>query len=469
MILTFCGAARTVTGSCHLLELDDGYKILLDCGLYQGDEEHFSKFNEKWFFSPSSIDCVVLSHAHIDHSGRIPKLVKDGFEGEVICTGATRDLSTVLLLDSAKIQEKDAYYMNKELTRKGEKGKVKPLYTTHDVYLALNRFVGVGYDTWHSVNERVSILFRDAGHIFGSANVTVKVKRRGKEDINIGFTGDIGRPGRLIVRDPVPMSDLDYLICESTYGGQKHEDVTTAEKHLFEVIVDTCVKRKGKLLIPAFSVGRTQELVYILNRFENQGLLPDIPVYVDSPLAINATEVFRIHPECFDEEILEYMIEDPHPFGFDNLNYVRSIEESKKINRLKGPAIIISGSGMINGGRILHHLIHHGEDERNTLLIVGYCAEGTLGHRIRKGERRLEIYNTTVNLRANVVIMDSFSAHADHYEIMEYLSNIDKERLKGVFLVHGEPEKQKLLQDGLFEEGFKEVHIPVLGERFELE
>ncbi|MGI9553853.1 MAG: MBL fold metallo-hydrolase, partial [Thermodesulfobacteriota bacterium] len=316
MEIKFCGAARTVTGSAHLLTLNNGYKILLDCGLYQGRDEEFDEFNENWMFDPSDIDCLVLSHAHIDHCGRIPKLVKDGFTGKIVCTSATRDLCAIMLMDSAKIQEKDAEYLNKKNRKKGKAENAKPLYTSEDVYYSIKKFVGIGYEKWYRINENVSVYLRDCGHIFGSTNVTLRIREDGKT-VDFGFSGDIGRPNRPILKDPKQMEDLDYLICESTYGGETHNDLPHDEEALLNVMFDTCVRKKGKLIIPAFSVGRTQEIVYMLDQLETADLLPTIPFYVDSPLAINATEIFQLHPECFDTEILEYMIDDPNPFGFN--------------------------------------------------------------------------------------------------------------------------------------------------------
>lgn len=466
MKLKFCGAARTVTGSCHLLELEDGFTIMMDCGLYQGNDQEFEDFNRNWYFDPSQIDCLILSHAHIDHCGRIPRLVRDGFSGKIYCTSATRDLAAIMLMDSAKIQEKDAEYINRKYS--GGKQKVTPLYTTEDVYNSFGSFVGTGYEKWQTVNENVSFILKDAGHIFGSASITLRIRRANGEDVTVGFTGDVGRPGRPILKDPRPMRDLDYLICESTYGGQDHNALPYDEDALLNIIEKTCVKKGGKLIIPAFSLGRTQELVYILNGLEHSGRLPEIPVYVDSPLAVNATDIFRLHPDCFDRKTVELMMEDPDPFGFNRLNYVRSVEQSISLNTMKGPAVIISASGMMTGGRILHHLRNHADDKNNTILIVGYCAPHTLGARIRNGERNVRIFNTPVGIKADVVIMDSFSAHGDQPELLEYLSGLDREKLRGIFLVHGDYDRQQLFKNALSDEGYGDVSIPELEQTFEL-
>ena len=469
MKIKFCGAAGTVTGSCHLLTCDDGYKILLDCGLYQGREEEFHDFNGKWVFDPKEIDCLILSHAHIDHSGRVPKLVKDGFRGKIICTSATRDLCAVMLIDSAKIQERDAYYINKRNKKNGIPQDAQPLYSVDDVEEALNHFIGISYKKSYQINKNVSLVLRDSGHIFGSASVTLRIEREQKDPIYFGFSGDIGRPNRPILKDPYPLENLDYLICESTYGGEQHNDLPHDEESLLNIITETCVNNRGKLIIPAFSVGRTQEIVYLLDRLETAKKLPKIPVFVDSPMAVNATEVFQLHPDCFDKEILEYMIDDPNPFGFNGLKYIRSSKKSKELNTLKGPAIIISASGMMTGGRICHHLINHIDNPNNTLLIVGFCAPHTLGAKIRRGDKEVRIFGIKKEVKAKVVIMDSYSAHGDHNEMIEYLSKLDKQRLDKIFLVHGDPDRQELFKDGLLNEGYKEVIIPQLRDEYDIQ
>ena len=468
MNIKFCGAARTVTGSCHLVTLDDGYTILLDCGLYQGREDEFADFNNDWLFDPSDIDCLALSHAHIDHSGRIPKLVKDGYDGEIICTSATRDLSAVMLIDSAKIQEKDAFYINKKRNKRGNLKVVEPLYTPEDVYNAFQNFVGISYGVWHRIREGVSVQFRDSGHIFGSASVTLRIDHEGGAPCYIGFSGDIGRPNRPILKDPVPMENLDYLICESTYGGEVHRQLPEDEEDFLGVIHDTCIEKRGKLIIPAFSVGRTQEIVYTLDKLENEGRLPEIPVFVDSPMAVNATEIFRMHPECFDSEIVEYMMEDPNPFGFNNLRYTRRVEDSIKINEIEGPAVIISASGMMTGGRILHHLNNNIESEKNTILVVGFCAPHTLGARIRDGAKKVKIFGVEKDVNAKVVVMDSFSAHGDEPEMLAYLSDLDRDKLKATYLVHGNYDRQEKFKSALEKEGFRNIGIPELGDSYDL-
>lgn len=469
MKVKFCGAAREVTGSSHLVILEDGYKILLDCGLYQGHDDKMKDFNETWLFEPAEIDCLVLSHAHIDHCGRIPKLVKDGYEGMVHCTHATRSLCSILLLDSAKIQERDAEFYNKRKRRNKEFDDIpfkEPLYTSDDVHDTMERFQTYAYNKWFSIHPDVDVLFRDAGHILGSASVTLRIRENGKT-IHFGFSGDVGRPARPILRDPSPMPDLDYLICESTYGDKEHDGAPEELDKLLGIIEDTCVKNKGKLIIPAFSVGRTQELVYMLDQLENDGRLPEIPVYVDSPLSVNATMIFGSHPECFDADLAEYMLIDPDPFGFNSLKYIKKTEDSKALNTATEPCIIISSAGMINAGRIKHHVYNNIDDPKNTILIVGYCSPGTPGGYLREGTERLRLFGEWKPVRARVVVMDSFSAHADRLELLDFVRP-QKGKLKELFLVHGTLEKQEAFNELLQRYGFEHVEIPYLGQEYEL-
>ncbi|MFT5724845.1 MAG: metallo-beta-lactamase family protein [Bacteroidia bacterium] len=466
--IKFCGAAQTVTGSNHLITLDDGTTILLDCGLYQGNEDKYENFNREWGFDPKEIDYAILSHAHIDHSGRIPKLSKDGYKGDIICTSATRDLVAIMLMDSAYIQEKDVVYVNKRKKRLGLK-PVEALYTIEDARNSMDQFIGVGYNRWYRINDDLSVRFRDSGHILGSASVTIRIKKAEGEYKYLGFTGDIGRPDRPILRDPVPMDDLDYLICESTYGGREHGGIPDNKQELMEVIRHTCVDKQGKLIIPAFSVGRTQEIVYMLDQLETENKLPSIPVFVDSPLAVNATDIFTMHPECFDDNILDYMSRDPNPFGFNGLKYVRSVEQSKAINDIKGPAIIISASGMMSAGRVKHHLANNIENPDNTILVVGYCSPGTLGGRIRNGDDDVRIYGKHYKVKAEVKVLDSFSAHGDQQEMLDYLENQNRHQLKKVFLVHGDLQRQELFKTALLENKFQTVEIPHLGQTFNVD
>ncbi len=468
MKIQFCGAAQVVTGSAHLITLDNGYKILLDCGLYQGRRKEMNRFNENWFFKPSEIDCLLLSHAHIDHSGRIPKLVRDGFSGCIFSTHATRSLCAIMLLDSARIQERDAAYYNKrKRKKKGKRAKLRmPLYTAEDATKAMNSFVGHSYERWFPIHKDVEVLFRDAGHILGSASVTLKIRENGKT-IFLGFSGDIGRPDRPILRDPQPMPEVDYLICESTYGDKDHEAAPGESERLLEIIKQTCVKKRGKLIIPAFSIGRTQEIVYMLDQMETAGTLPSIPVYVDSPLAVNATTIFGAHPECFDDELNEYLLIDDNPFGFNALTYVRKVEVSKQLNDMDEACIIISSSGMMNAGRVRHHLFNSIDQKKNTILIVGYCSPGTPGGMLRNGVQKLKLFRQWMPVHADIQVMDSFSAHADRNEIKDFIAN-QKGRVRKIFLVHGELDRQQSFREFIKPDGFKEVEIPEIGDVVEL-
>ena len=468
MEIKFCGAARNVTGSAHLVTLSDGYKILLDCGLFQGKGKDVWENNNKWHFDPSSIDALVVSHAHIDHIGRIPQLVKDGFTGNIFSTHATRSLCAIMLLDSAKIQERDVEWHNKKILKKRKKQRSKlrePLYTSEDVPDAMKKFVGCGYDRWMHINENIRVIFKDMGHILGSASVTLEIIENDQKKV-IGFTGDIGRPMRPILRDPEPLQDVDYLITESTYGDKVHESAPEQVDLFLEILKDTCLEKKGKLIIPAFSVGRTQEIVYMMDKLSSSNLLPKIPVYVDSPLAVNATQVFGSHPECFDANLSEYLLVDDNPFGFNELNYIRSVEESKRLNNSNEPCVIISSSGMMNAGRIRHHLYNNIENERNTFLIVGYCSPDTAGGMLRKGIKELRIFGDIKQVRAEIKVMDSFSAHGDQKEMLEYIKN--QRNAKNIFLVHGDYDTQKIYKTFLKKNGFNNIEIPELGQVYNL-
>jgi metallo-beta-lactamase family protein len=470
MNIKFCGAAREVTGSAHLLTLDDGFQILLDCGLYQGGSEVMEDFNYEWKFDPEKVDCLVLSHAHIDHSGRIPKLVKDGYDGQIHCTHATRSLCSIMLLDSALIQERDAAFHNKKrhnYSKKEDREEKEPLYTKANAQRAMNLFVSHGYCRRFHIHPKVEVEFRDAGHILGSANVTLHITKNDGSVVRFGFSGDIGRPDRPILRDPQQMPDLDYLICESTYGNRDHEAPPAEIEHFLKIIQSTCVEKRGKLIIPAFSVGRTQEIVYILDQLENAGKLPPIPVYVDSPLSVNATVIFGAHPECYDAELSTYILKDPNPFGFARLTYIKEVAQSKQLNSRKQPCIIISSAGMANAGRVKHHLFNNIGNNRNTVLIVGYCSPGTPGGRLRDGAEELHLFGEKKKVRCDVEVMDSFSAHADRTEIAAFVRN-QRGKVKKIYLVHGEIDSQEALRAYLGERGFNGIEIPTLGQVFSL-
>jgi metallo-beta-lactamase family protein len=448
----------------HMLDLD-GHRVLMDCGLYQGRRAEARRFNQEFPAAPSSIDAVLLSHAHIDHSGLLPKLYQAGFAGRVYATSATRDLCATMLADSAFIQEKDAEWVNRRERRRGPDA-IEPLYTAEDALGVMALFDSVEYGQVFEPLPGLAVEYRDAGHILGSATMTLTI-REGGRTVTLGFTGDVGRGGRPILRDPDPMPDCDYLICESTYGGRVHEPPDQAKDHLGRVVGATA-RRGGKVIIPAFAVGRTQEIVYRLDELTNEGRLPPIPVYVDSPLAVNVTDIFRAHPECYDAELLEYMRTDPDPFGFARLTYVRDVEESKSLNTSRLPMIIISASGMCEAGRILHHLRNNVEDPKNTILIVGYCAPHTLGRRIVERRPEVKIFGEPYRLRAEVEVMNEYSAHADEPELVGFVSHLDPRRLKRIFLVHGDPERQVPLARALKAAGYLDASGPGRGETVEL-
>lgn len=461
MKLEFFGAAQTVTGSQHLLTIGKS-RVLLDCGLFQGRREEAARINREFPFDPASIDAVVLSHAHIDHSGNLPSLVKRGFKGMIFATPATRDLCAIMLADSASIQVKDAFHLAKH---KGQ--NPEPLYTAEDVAETMSRFVSIPYHYEFEPVEGMKVQFYDAGHLLGSAITAIEATFRGKTR-RICFTGDVGRPNRPVLADPeCPSDEFDVILTESTYGGRYHEAEDDLSKEFLRIITDT-ISRRGKLIIPAFSVGRTQEIVYYLNALSNSGRLPDIPVYVDSPLAISATHVFRLHPECYDAETRNLMLSDPDPFDFRGLKYVRETMDSKRINNTKQSSIVIAGSGMCESGRVLHHLIHNIGRHSTTILFLGFNAEYTLGRRIADGAEKVRIMGDEYRVRANVEKLSGLSAHADHGELLTYIERFNKAALKQIYLVHGEPTAQEAFKTALKERGFTNVENPAKGTSVEL-
>ncbi len=465
MEVEFHGAARTVTGSQHLLMVN-GRKILLDCGLYQGPRQESYERNQHLPFNAAEVDVMVLSHAHIDHSGNIPNLVKSGFTGDIVCTYATRDLCAIMLRDSAKIQQYDIEYVNKKRRKAGDP-PIEPIYDMADAVESLKSFIGIGYDRPYRLLPGITLTFYDAGHILGSAIVVLDVEENGKQT-RVVFSGDIGRPHRPILRDPTFLEAANILILESTYGNREHVDNVEASNKL-ERIVNETFKRGGKLIVPAFAVGRTQELVYRLHQLvKSRDIPPHLPIYVDSPLAIDATGIYRLHPEAYDEEMASFLLENRHgdPFGFDMMRYTRTTAESKELNFLNDPAVIISASGMAEAGRILHHLKNNVEDPRNTILIVGWQAPHTLGRRLVEKQKEVKIFGESYQLRAQVETLNGLSAHADRSELLDWTGHLVK-RPHHTFIVHGEDEAALALADALQkEQKFSNVYVPYRGQRF---
>jgi metallo-beta-lactamase family protein len=459
--VTFWGAARTVTGSMHLLEVN-GHKLLLDCGLYQGKRAEARQRNSTFPFQPSDIKAVVLSHAHIDHSGNLPNLVRQGFSGPIYCTPATRDLTAVMLADSAKIQEEDAEYLNRNRP-KGER-PIEPLYTRQDAARTAGQCYSIPYDHPGEIAPGVQVRFVEAGHLLGSAMMAVQIHAGGEHTIT--FTGDLGRRDLPILRDPAAVPSAELLISESTYGGRTHPPVEELADSLADVVSRTFA-RGGKVLIPAFSLGRTQTVVYYLHQLMQSGRLRDIPIFVDSPLASEATEVFRLHPECFDEETSKLLSEDPDVFGQRRVHYTRSVEESKQLNGRKEPCVIIASSGMCETGRILHHLKHNIENPANTILIIGFQAPDTVGYRLVNKQPEIRIHDGLWKLRAEVVVMNGFSSHADQGDFMNFLGPLAGQVGK-VRLVHGEVDQAQALAKSLEAKGFKDILIPDRGESVQL-
>lgn len=455
MKIHFKGAARTVTGSKHIVETLNGKKILLDCGLYQGKESHKGQSNRNLGFEASDIDFLILSHAHIDHSGLIPLLVKEGFNGPVYCTQPTFDLCEIMLADSAYIQMNDHSYSKK----KGLFEEKEPLYDIDDVLAALELFKPIAYDDWVYLDDDIALMFTYVGHILGSGCVNLRIKE-GKHTRKLAYTGDIGRKRHKIIKGWEPFPQADFIITESTYGDRLHGEELSSNQELLKIIHETCVENKGKLIIPAFSLGRTQELVYSLDQLETAGKIPPLKVFVDSPLSTNATEIVKNNVDHFGPSILKYMEKDANPFGFSGLHYIRDVKYSKLINTLKEPCIIISASGMVEAGRILHHIRNNIEDPRNTILMVGYCEPSTLGGQLKSGANKIEIYGRELKVKARVISIDSYSAHGDYEEMQEYLSCQDPQLIQKLFLVHGRYETQKAYEKYLSSKGFYHIHIP---------
>ena len=460
MTLSFYGAAKTVTGSKHLLTLEN-QRILLDCGMFQGGGKMVHELNTQFGFDPASIDYLLLSHAHIDHSGLIPRLVKSGFSGKIYCTPPTLELCRLILMDSAGIQQAESG--NEDVGVSGE-----ALYTKEDVEKSLSLFETVRYNTPTQLGEEVEFQFTDVGHILGSAAINLRIQEAG-ETIRICFTGDIGRHENRILRAPQAFPQADVIICEATYGNSFHASIENTEERLREIVLDTCVEKKGKLLIPAFSIGRTQELVYSLNVLAEEGRLPaHVRVYVDSPLSVYATDIMREHEECFNEDMLEYLKFDEDPFGFPQLHFLMEADDSKLVNASDDPCVIISSSGMMQGGRIRHHLQTTLDDPKNTLLITGYCEPSTLGGRLLQGAEKVTIDGRELEVKAELKTMKEYSAHGDYEDIVRFLHCQDKDEIKQIYLVHGEEGAMKKLKKDLEELGYQNIQLPGFGMSYEL-
>ena len=466
MRIQFFGAARTVTGSKHLITTEKGIKILLDCGLFQGIQT--DEFNQNFGFKPAEVDYLILSHAHIDHSGLIPRLVRQGFQGPIYCTSATADLCKIMLLDSAHIQVKDLERINKRRLKQG-RPLLDELYNAEDAEKALTMFRTVRYgQTFHlGENNEIAVHLTDAAHLLGSAAVHLSIPDKGSFK-HITFTGDIGRPDDNILRKPDTFPQADIIICESTYGDRLHEQESDLHAHLLRVVSETCVKNGGKLIIPAFAIDRTQELIYALDQLSSAGKLPRIPVYIDSPLAIRATTIMKEHDECFNPEILEYIEKDGDAFAFPNLHYVSAVEQSMALNDKTEPCIIISASGMAEAGRIKHHIKNNIGDPKCTILLVGYAGPNTLAGALKRGDRQVNIFGEMFDVKCGVEVMDSFSGHGDYQEMLAFLSCQNPAEVQKMFLVHGEYETQVAFKLKLQNAGYKHVLIPALYESVEV-
>lgn len=458
MKIAFHGAARTVTGSKHLISLKNGKKVLLDCGMFQGMGKETDAMNEDFGFNAAEVTHMILSHAHIDHSGLIPLLVKRGFKGKIYCTPATFDLTEILLMDSAKIQEDDTKFKNKKLRKEG-RPEVSPLYSIDDAKFSLSHLKKVEYKTWFRIDEDIEVYFTDAGHIIGSASVHVRITENGKTE-QISFSGDIGRYNDAILRSPDVFPQADYILLESTYGSTLHAEAAPSDDLLIKYIHDTCKVKKGKLIIPAFSVGRTQELLYALNRAGLEGKLPKVDVFIDSPLSTLATDVVRNHPETFNKTVAKLLEIDDDPFDFPRLHYIETVDESKALNFRQEPCVIISASGMAEAGRVKHHIANNIGDSRNTILIVGYCEPQSLGGRLMRGAKEVSIYGTKYKVSAEVGVIRSMSAHGDYEDLRQWLACQDPREVKKLFLVHGEYEVQTIFRNWLLKKGFADIEIP---------
>ncbi len=458
MKIAFHGAARTVTGSKHLLTLNNGKTYLLDCGMFQGMGKDTDDFNREFGFNAAGIDFLILSHAHIDHCGLIPKLVKDGFTGKIFATPGTKDLAAILMEDSAGIQENDLKFLNKRRAAEGLP-YLQPLYSTEDALKAVDYFVTIDYDKWFSIDENVEVLYVDAGHIIGSATVHLKIKENGKVTY-LSFSGDVGRYRDVILRSPAVFPQADYILIESTYGDRLHEQLNPTPDAIFSRIERTCLQKKGKLIMPAFSVGRTQEILYALNQLERENRLPDLSYIVDSPLSDEATQVVKNYPQYFNEAFQKVFKEDKDPFSFKGLKFTKSVAESKLLNYSKDPCVIISASGMAEAGRVKHHISNNIENSRNSILLTGYCEPNSLGGRLLLHPKEVSIFGAPHEVHAEIGEIRSMSAHGDYNDLLHWLECQDVSNVKKLFLVHGDYDVQLNFKQRLVGKGFIDVEIP---------
>lgn len=467
MKIKFIGAAREVTGSKHLITTNEGKKILLDCGMFQGKGLETEAMNRNLMFDPATIDYLILSHAHIDHSGLIPYMYREGFRGSVLCTNATRDLCAIMLADSGHIQELDNKWFNKKRAKQGLP-PVQPIYNEDDTEKCMELFIGVPFDRRFYINDKINVKFTHTGHMLGGAVVNLELLEDGKK-VHLAYTGDIGRLHNRILHPPTAFPQCDYLITESTYGDRLHPADKDTEDDLLRIVEETCVTKGGKLIIPSFSIGRTQEIVFVLNDLYNKGLLPKIDVFVDSPLSVNATDIFRMHADGMNQEVRSVLKYDPDPFGFNSLHYIKNVDESKALNDYQDPCIIISSSGMAEAGRIKHHIANNISNWRNTILIVGYCTPSSLGARIQEpGLRFISIFGEIHEVNATVEKIEAFSGHGDYNEMKSFLSCQDTAQVKKTFLVHGDYEVQQKYRNELKSIGLRDIEIPEAGQEFDL-
>jgi len=460
------GAAEEVTGSKHILEVD-GCSYLFDCGAFQGKRAEADKKNRDFNVPADKLTAVVLTHGHYDHCGLLPLLGIHGFTGNIYATPATRDIANLVMMDSARIQARDAEYLKKQAVKKKEQFNWKPLFTEQDAVATVNQFVTVSYRRPVWIGPNVQLEFFDAGHILGSSMAVITAQDSTGHTVKIAFTGDLGRKNKPIIRDPEYIPPVDYIVLESTYGNRQHEDIHNA-MHMLEKAVNEVVKSKGKIIIPAFAVERTQELIYYFHLLVDKKKIPEIPIYVDSPMAVNATTIFQVHPECFDEETQQAFIKHhKNPFGFNSLKFITSVDESKALNARKEPMVIISADGMCEFGRITHHLANNIEEPSTKIILVGYMADNTLGRRLQNREPEVKIFGEWHSVRAEILQINAFSAHADYVETVEWLNACDTSSLKKIFLVHGESDAQKFLKNYLAEQQYAS-HIVKYGEVFDL-